>query len=70
MASDHRESAESTERDASRRGSYLLAGLLVAVFLLGLLRVVSPTAAALAVGSLLALFGVLVGLLAVIEEFR
>ncbi|WP_135852204.1 hypothetical protein [Halorussus salinus] len=69
MATDRRETADPPERDGSRRGSYLLAGLLAAVFLLGLLRVVSPTAAALAVGSLLALFGVAVGLLAVREEF-
>jgi len=69
MTLDRREAADSTERDASPRGSYLLVALLVAVFVLGLLRVVSPTAAALAVGSLLALFGVAVGLLAVREEF-
>ncbi|UPW02269.1 hypothetical protein M0R88_09305 [Halorussus gelatinilyticus] len=68
--SDKGATADSSARDASRRGSYALAGLLVAVFLLGLLRLVSPTAAALAVGSLLALFGVAVGLLAVREKVR
>lgn len=78
-ASDRPEGAESAnpggatdapDREASRLGSYALAGLVLAVFLLGLLRLVSPTASGLAVGSLLALFGVAVGLLAVRDRVR
>lgn len=52
------------DREGSRWGGYALAGLLAIVFLIGLVRVAYPNASILVIGTLLALFGVLIGVLA------
>lgn len=58
------------DREASRWGGYALVGLLAVVFLVGLVRLTYPTASVMVIGTLLALFGVLVGALAAWTRFR
>ncbi|WP_115865202.1 hypothetical protein [Halorussus litoreus] len=56
--------------EGSRWGTYALAGLLAVVFLIGLVRISYPNLSILVIGTLLALFGLLVGVVAVWNRIR
>ena len=59
----------SEDREASKWGGYVLAGLLLAVFLVGLLRLIDPAGTGLLIGAIGTLFGLAIVALAIRERF-